>query len=228
MRYNHACDYPENSDYGLVVEELRACTDISGKRILEIGPGPGNLCLELLQGGAGQVIGAEPSVEMIQHARQRFQNEIVMGKMDFVQESVYALPVRFDGSFDLVVCHNTFHQLYDPPRALAEMVRVTKSGGEVHLFDFRRDISLELLASRIAYTKPTIWRDLANSICAALTKGEISAMLDQIPGIRYSVTDAKPPIELSDRARALIAADPIPHHLDYRISQKVVIRKGDP
>ncbi len=224
VRYNHACDYPENSDYGLVLEELRP-RGLIGKHILEIGPGPGNLCLELRKAGAAHVVGADPSAEMIRYLREKFSGDISTGSMDFVQESVCKLPDRFGSSFDIVVCQNTFHQLYNPLPALEGMVRATKSGGEVHIFDFRRDIPMKLLANRIAYTKPEIWRDLANSVCAALTTDEFKDLLEQIPGIEFSVVNATNPFTLSNRARELIKLDPIPHNLDYLISQKVVIYK---
>ncbi len=221
VRYNTACDYPATSDYGLVAEALSENPGLAGKRILEIGPGPGNLCHEMLLAGAAHVTGADPSSAMISYVREKFRRKIDEGMMDFVPESVYSLPFRL--TFDLVVCQNTFHQLYEPLRALEGMVRATKPGGQVHIFDFRRDISEDLLAGRIAYTKPEIWRDLANSICAALTKDEFRAHLGKIPDIEFAVQDAENPADLSERARQLIAADPVPHHLDYRVSQKVTI-----
>ncbi len=251
LRYIKACDYPENSDYGLVIEALKGTgTRIAGKRILEIGPGPGNLCLELSREGAAQVIGADPSRVMTAYAREKFKDEIASGKMDFVQESVYNLPPRFTSEFDLIVCQNTFHQLDNPLQALGEMVNATKEGGEIHISDFRRDVPLELLAERIAYTKPEIWRDLANSVCAARTKCEFEGLLKEYrswarakhvfevsltgsmaamewpkPKIEFSVVDAINTAELSARARGLIERDPVPHHLDYLISQKVTIYK---
>lgn len=224
VRYNRACDYPENSDYGLVVEALKG-SSLAGKRILEIGQGPGNLSLELSKEGVHQVIGADPSRVMTNYCKEKFKEEIVNGRMNFVQESVYNLPPEFDSAFDLVVCQNTFHQLYNPLQALEGMVNATKRGGEVHIFDFRRDVTPELLEGRIRYTKREIWRDFANSLCAALTKQEFRDLVTRISCITYSISNASNPSELSHRARKLIELDPVPHHLDYLISQKVELYK---
>ncbi len=227
VRYNDACDYPENSDPGLVVEELRQSftRGIERSRVLEIGPGPGYLCRELMRAGASFVVGVDPSAEMIAHVKEKYQHEIAQERMRFVSASVYDLPKEFAGEFDLVVCQNSLHQLFDPLHALNGMVKAAKIGGEVHVFDFRRDISPELLVGRIGYTKREIWQDLANSICAALTKEEVSGYLCEIPGIEFTVADAINPTKLSERARQLIAFDPVPHHKDYAVSQKIVIRK---
>ena len=229
VRYNHACDYPENSDPGLVVEELRHSLQkrggIEGKRVLEIGPGPGYLCRELMNAGAAFVVGVVPSKEMIAHVNEKYHDEIRQGRMRFVFGSVYSLHLEFDTAFDLVVCQNSLHQLFDPLEALRGMVKATAVGGEVHVFDFRRDISTEQLVARIGYTKREIWQDLANSICAALTKREVRGFLDQIPGITFNVSNARNPADLSARARSLIAADPVPHHKDYALSQKIVAQR---
>lgn len=228
VRYNHACDYPQNSDPGLVVEELRLSFErsINGIWGLEIGPGPGYLCRELMNAGASLVVGVDPSRTMIEYVQEKYPPEITQERMRFVSASVYDLPTELLGRFDLVVCQNSLHQLGDPLRALKGMVGAAKKeGGEVHIFDFRRDISLDVLSERIGYTKPEIWRDLAGSICAALTKDEVRTCLDQIPGIYSHVRDAVDPQTFSARALELIRADPVPHYRDYNLSQKIKIKR---
>ncbi|MBI5072358.1 class I SAM-dependent methyltransferase, partial [Candidatus Woesearchaeota archaeon] len=152
VRYNHACDYPENSDPGLVVEELRQSLrgSIGGKKVLEIGPGPGYLCRELMNAGAALVVGVDPSVEMIAHVNEKYKTEICQGRMNFVSASVYSLPLELNNGFDVVVCQNSLHQLFNPLSALTGMVNAAKGDGEVHVFDFRRDIGTELLTRRIS------------------------------------------------------------------------------
>ena len=226
IRYNEACDYPENADYVLAVEDLRfKNTKIEGQVIMEVGPGPGNLSEELSKAGAGFVFGIDPSMQMMEYLDGKFAKEIDENIMRFSPISVYSIPNEFKELFDVVVCQNTFHQLHNPKTALEEMVKVTKSGGQIHIWDFRRDISEELLAARISYTKPAIWRDLANSVCASLTKDEFRGILSEIDGIKFSVANAIDPSRLSERARLIIEQDPVPHHLDYKISQKVEIHK---
>ena len=220
VRYTTACDYPATSDYGLVGEALRQRPGIRGKRVLEIGPGPGNLIAELLVQGAALVIGAEPSEVMRAYLEEKFHAEIRAGRVRLLPTSVYDLD---GGGFDLEVCQNSVHQFFEPEQALKGMVRALRSGGEAHIFDFRRDLPVAALAERISYTRPVIWRDLANSICAALTKAEFGAHLAGIPRITYRARDAEDPRLLGNRALRLIAEDPVPHWRDYRVSQRVEV-----
>ena len=222
-RYNDACDYPETSDYGIVAEILAMDSDLTDKDVLEIGSGPGNLCQEILGKGAKTVVGVDAAETMIEHASRNHLNH--GGRIRFDQESVYELPYE-DGSYDVVVCHNSFHQLHDPFTAIKEMVRVTRNGGRVIVYDFRRDVPEEPFRERVSWTKPEIRQELADSICAALTKEEFRALLGEIPGISFSVTDAIDPSSLTPRVDKLIENDPIPHFMDYLVSQRVKIYKG--
>ncbi len=221
--YNAACDYPETSDYGILAEELAEKFGLEGKRVLEIGSGPGNLCQEILLRGAKRVVGLDGAKAMVAHASQKHNGHIDAGRLVFVHGSVYDLP--FSSEFDLVVCQNSFHQLYHPGQALAEMVRVTESGGVALIADFRRDIPDDLFRQRVGYTKPGIRQALIDSIGASLTKQEFRDFLRGIPGIEFSVADAQDPRGLNHRVDELIRNDPVPHFRDYLISQRVEIHK---
>lgn len=235
VRYNKACDYPNTSDYVLVTEALKVRPGIRDKDILEIGSGPGNLCDELYKAGARKVVGADPSEEMLRHSRHRFQQE--NGNVKFVPVSVYDIPEDYEEAFDLVVCQNTVHQFKDPERALWGMVYAAKEDGQIQIFDFRRDVSKKDLAKRIRYTKPEIWQDFANSLCASLTKKEFKDILNQIGGlnlkvsdrqivdINFKVSDAVDLSQTSERAEYFRKIDPVPHWMDYLVSQRVEIYK---
>ncbi len=222
-RYNSACDYPTTSDYGILAEEMYRRFGITGKNILEVGPGPGNLCEELSKMGARLVVGLDAAETMIAYASKKYHSYIEEERMKFVKAPVYRTP--FSSEFDLVVCQNSFHQLYEPRKALEEMVRVAASRGIVYIVDFRRDIDEESFRRRVQYTKPEIRGDLINSIRASLTKQEYIDMLRSIPSISFSVTNAENPTGLSQRVDKLIKGDPVPHWLDYLISLRVEIHK---
>ena len=51
-----------------------------------------------------------------------------------------ALPVE-DGSVDFVVCRAAFKNFADPVKALVEMRRVLRPGGQALLIDMRRDVT---------------------------------------------------------------------------------------
>lgn len=225
VRYNKACDYPLTSDYVIVAAEIASRRDVRGLSVLEIGPGPGNLMLELLRIGAAKLFGMDPSNVMTKYANQRFESLGMNGQFIVVQESIYELPKSYEGAFDIVVSMNTFHQLARPETALEQMVLAAKPGGLVFIKDFRRDIPPERLIERANYTKPEIRGDLIASIRAAISKDEFRRMLREIPGISFSVTDAVAPSGLSKEVRDAIKRDPVPHHLDYLISQVVELHK---
>jgi ubiquinone/menaquinone biosynthesis C-methylase UbiE len=223
--YNTACDYPETSDYGILAEKLASEIGLQGKNVLEIGSGPGNLCKEILDRGASIVIGVDGASSMVNHALEKYQEDVKENKLDFRKESVYDL--RFNPRFDLVVCQNSFHQLHHPAEALNEMVKVCADGGTVYVADFRRDVSREEVMQRLHWTKPEIRQIVIESINAALTKQEFRDILVSIEGITSSVTNAVDPHGISGRVNELIRRDPVPHFRDYVISQTVRIHKNE-
>ena len=65
---------------------------------------------------------------------RRLAAELGLVNVAFTLVDLYALPYK-DGSFSLVVCHNAFHLLPDPATALAELLRLTSSGGRLVIVD---------------------------------------------------------------------------------------------
>jgi ubiquinone/menaquinone biosynthesis C-methylase UbiE len=53
-------------------------------------------------------------------------------RLRFEHQSIYELDAA-DGSFDLVVCRHVIHSIPHPERVIAELVRVTRPGGHLHL-----------------------------------------------------------------------------------------------
>ncbi len=105
-----------------------------GRRILEIGCGTGDdaRALAALVQPGGAITAVDSSDAMLAEARRRSEGS--------------GLPVRFergdalrlgfaDDSFDGCHCDRTFMHLEDPRRALAEMVRVTRPGGRVVVYE---------------------------------------------------------------------------------------------
>jgi SAM-dependent methyltransferase len=99
----------------------------SGGRVLDVGCGTGRF-LESLPDGYERV-GVDPSASMLERARER--------GIDAVQASGGKLPFE-DGSFDLVTTFAVLHHLIDRElvrATLREMVRVTRPGGGVLVWD---------------------------------------------------------------------------------------------
>lgn len=122
-----------------------------GQRVLEVGCGPGEDAEVLAKqvGPTGEVVGIDKDPEMLAAARTR----AAQADPPFaVQEAnVYELPFP-DRYFAACRADRVFQHLYEPGRALAEMVRVTKPGGCVLVFDVDWE-TLTVSASDLALTR---------------------------------------------------------------------------
>lgn len=102
--------------------------EVSGKRVLDAGCGPGLYAAELARRGA-RVTGFDESPEMVRLARGRLgvQAEIRRGTL---AEPLAWLP---DGSQDLVLMALVLHHLDDRVSAIRELHRVLRPGGHLVL-----------------------------------------------------------------------------------------------
>ncbi len=228
--YANGCDFPETSDYAIVAAEIAFAFGnhdrISG-HIVEICPGPGNLCGELLDIGAEKVTGIDGSHVMLDHAKNKFPHQIKNGQMDFKLGMAQDLPLP-DNFVDGIVNFNSFHQFADDQRAfnaLREMARVLKPGGWGLIRDFKRGApnQAEFIDKRA--TKEEIKKLLADSLEAAFTSDEFRNFLQQIPDIEFSVVDTQNPWRLAEEVCERMRKDPVAHWMDFLISQHVIIKK---
>jgi ubiquinone/menaquinone biosynthesis C-methylase UbiE len=228
--YIVGCDFDKTSDYAIVAAELVEAFGNNGAIhgvIVEVCPGPGNLCEELLSIGADKVIGIDGDPVMIAHTKKKFQQEIANGQMEFWNSLAQNLPLA-NNSVDGVVNFNSFHQFGSEERALQalkEMARILKPNGWGLVRDFKRGGSDEAIAKRLEHTREKIKPLLLDSLEAAFTAEEFSRMLTQIPGIEFSVTDTENPWRLSEILCDRMRNDPVEHWRDFGISQHVIIKK---
>jgi SAM-dependent methyltransferase len=96
-----------------------------GQRVLDVGCGPGALTQVLVDRvGADRVTAVDPSEPFAAAARERFPGaDVHVGTAE-------ALPFD-DDSFDAAIAQLVVHFMSDPVRGIAEMRRVTRSGGVV-------------------------------------------------------------------------------------------------
>jgi SAM-dependent methyltransferase len=105
-----------------------------GDRVLDLGCGTGDDVQELarLVGPSGRVVGIDRSETIIAEARERVRGTPL--SVEFQVADAYALPFP-DASFDVCRADRVFHHLEHPRQAFGELLRVTRSGGRVLLFD---------------------------------------------------------------------------------------------
>lgn len=117
-----------------VHRELVARADIRpGHRVLEIGCGPGGLLAAVLREcPEADVIGLDPDPEALARAARRTTGHAVR----LARGTATALPEP-DGTVDRVLSSFMFHHLgHDEQRAaVAEVARVLRPGGRLHLVD---------------------------------------------------------------------------------------------
>jgi ubiquinone/menaquinone biosynthesis C-methylase UbiE len=164
------------------------------KRVLEVGCGTG-LILQHADRVADQAVGLDISEGMLRHAQSR--------GLTTVRASATDIPFA-DHTFDLVYSFKVLSHIPDLERALAEMARVTRPGGDL-LLEFYNRGSLRYIASRLrsgrisakttesaVYTRYDSLRSLKRLLPPELTLAEIRgvrvftphAIVHRIPGLR--------------------------------------------
>lgn len=101
-------------------------------RALDVATGTGFTALALAP-YCRRVVGIDFTPAMLREAAS-FRHARGMSNLILCLGDAEALPFQ-EGTFDIVTCRHAAHHFPDLPRALAEMVRVTRSGGRVLIDD---------------------------------------------------------------------------------------------
>jgi ubiquinone/menaquinone biosynthesis C-methylase UbiE len=134
-----------------------------GEIVLEVGCGTGVLDRWLAHrtGGANRIVGMDINPFLLREAMALAKQEELQHVIEFQEGNAEAMPFP-DTSFD-VAMSSTVIQRVDADRMLAEMVRVTKSGGRVaivgHAHDMPRWVNLPLRAELKTKIEAPGWAD---------------------------------------------------------------------
>jgi ubiquinone/menaquinone biosynthesis C-methylase UbiE len=100
-------------------------------RILDAGCGTGEGASRLAEViPQGEVLGVDIIDSHLELARSRYAR--LAPRLTFENQSIYELRAA-DHSFDLTVCRHVLHSLPYPEKVIAELARVTRRGGFLHL-----------------------------------------------------------------------------------------------
>lgn len=100
-------------------------------RILDAGCGTGEAASRLAEMfPLARVLGVDILDDHLALARKRYAG--LEPRLRFEHQSIFELAVP-DGAFDLTVCRHVIHSIPHANRVIAELVRVTRPGGRLHL-----------------------------------------------------------------------------------------------
>jgi ubiquinone/menaquinone biosynthesis C-methylase UbiE len=152
--YEVAADALLGGLYRRIADDLAAASAGTGApEVLEIGPGPGALAVELARRNPSlRLTGLDIDPAMVRRATLRAAREELVDRLTFVVGDVAALPFP-DGRFDLVTSSFSVHHWPDGAAGFAEIRRVLRPGGRAIVYDLPdRWGHLETRASPLAET----------------------------------------------------------------------------
>jgi ubiquinone/menaquinone biosynthesis C-methylase UbiE len=134
------------------------------QRVLEIGCGTGNLTIRAKRAQPGaEVIGSDPDPLALKRAQRKAKQ---LNGIRFEQGYAQRLPYQ-DGEFDRVLSSMMLHHLDSDakPAAAAEIFRVLRPGGRLHLVDMGGNMTADDgLAARLVRHSPHAAGNLGDAI----------------------------------------------------------------
>ena len=139
--YDRLSDTQFESGKGLV-----ECMGLqAGTSVLDVGCGTGRLTAWIAErvGTSGQVVGIDPLAERIALARERVPG--ARFQIGYAED----LGAFADGSFDGVCMSAVFHWVPDQPKALAEIARVLRPGGQLGFTTLPKELHAASTMSKV-------------------------------------------------------------------------------
>jgi ubiquinone/menaquinone biosynthesis C-methylase UbiE len=164
-----------------------------GCSVLEVAAGPGYLSIEIAKLGiCNKIIGLDISKDFVEIAQRNAKEAGVIEVVEFQHGNV--ADIHFpDNSFDFIVCIAAFKNFKQPSKALSQIYRVLKSGGNALIADMNRKASNQQIDDYIKSIEAKgvdkllmklIFKYLRNG---AYTKDEFSSLISKTAFKQYDI-----------------------------------------
>ncbi|MBN1139020.1 MAG: class I SAM-dependent methyltransferase [Anaerolineae bacterium] len=155
---------------------------IQAGQVLEIGPGPGFIAIEIAKLLPGvEVVGLDLSETMIDIATGNALEEGISERVAFREGDAAKMPFD-DASFDLVISSGSLHHWQEPNRIFREVYRVLKPGCRALISDLRSDAPKDAVQGFAAQIDSRFMRwGLRHSFREGYTVKEAGQLVDGVP-----------------------------------------------
>ena len=173
---------------------------VQGGRILEVGPGPGHIAIEIAKLlPQAEVVGLDVSQTMVEIATRNAAEAGVADRVTFRLGNAASMPFSPE-SFDFVVSGGSLHEWKDPAAVFSAGYDVLKAGGQALIGDLRRGASKEAKDEMASEIDSRLMRwGLRHSFAESHTRREILSLLAETPFSEYRVEED--PVALSIHLR---------------------------
>jgi ubiquinone/menaquinone biosynthesis C-methylase UbiE len=145
--------------------------------ILEIGPGPGYLSIELSKIDGYHIVGLDISKTMIEIANRNAKES--GSSIQFKLGDASNIPYH-DNTFDFIISGGSLHHWKEPIKVLNEIYRVLKRDRKALICDGRRDASKEEIIKMLKKIDSFIMRwGLKKTIKESYTKEKVVELLSR-------------------------------------------------
>ena len=171
-----------------VIHAFAQFTRYHGRRVLEVGFGAGTDFIQWLRAGA-KAAGIDLTQEGLDNLTHRIEVYGLPRPEEIRVADAENLPFE-SGTFDLGYSFGVLHHSPDTPRAVAELVRVIRPGGELKIMLYNRRSICALNAwVKGALLRGQPWRSVAWAVwnhvesvgTQAYTRGELTEILRRLP-----------------------------------------------
>lgn len=127
-----------------------AAAAVKGEKLLEVGPGPGYVAIELARLlPEVRIVGLDVSATMVEIAARNVAEHGVSERVSFERGNADRVPFE-DSSFDFVISCGSLHHWQKPGQIFREIRRVLKPGCRAMISDLRRNVPKERIGEWVS------------------------------------------------------------------------------